>query len=265
MKKTAKDVSIVLGCYNAAPCVEAKILALAAFLESLGRTYEIVVVEDGSLDGSAEVLRDLESRLPHLVVFESPKNMGKGFAVRTGILNCAGRLIVFTDVDMAYALENLAAVLERLEAGSPVAVGNRRLPGSIYTVSNALVRYVYRRHRTGAAFNWVVRSLFGLSARDTQSGLKGFQRDAAREIFRTIHTDGFLFDVEIFIRAKKLKIEIEEVPVHVSYTSDESTVQHLVEFFRVAPQLAKMKWLELRGAYDPDPGVRFSVPVGRRT
>ena len=106
--------------------------------------------------------------------------MGKGYSIRNGILNSRGKYIIFTDIDMAYSKSNLLSVLEKLESGHPLVVGNRRLPESVYVVNNALVRYVYRRHRGGNAFNTLVRLLFGLTTRDTQSGLKGFSRNAAR-------------------------------------------------------------------------------------
>ena len=96
-------------------------------------------------------------------------------------------------------------------------MGNRRLPESVYVVNNALVKYVYRRHRMGDAFNTLVRLLFGLTTRDTQSGLKGFSRSAAAHIFQQLYTDGFLFDIEIFIRSRTLGIPVTEVPVQLTY------------------------------------------------
>ncbi|HET6464433.1 MAG TPA: glycosyltransferase [Nitrospiria bacterium] len=253
MKPVTRDLSVIVGCYNESANLETNIIELAQFLDGLKRSYELLVVDDGSLDNSVAILRDLEQKVPGLVVLRNPKNMGKGFSIRNGILNCSGKYIIFTDSDMAYAQTNVRTVLERLESGCPVVVGNRRLPDSVYTVNNRLVRYVYRRHFLGTAFNLVIRRLFGITTHDTQSGLKGFQRQVAERIFERIYTDGFLFDVEVFVRAKRLGIPIEEIPVHLTYSSDASTVRQLRSFFTILPELMRIKMLDLRGAYDSPP------------
>jgi dolichyl-phosphate beta-glucosyltransferase len=249
MHRPTTDLSVVVGCYNAAAHLEKRLLALLAFLEASGREHEILIVEDGSLDQSLPILRRLEDDHPAIRVLRNPRNMGKGFSIRNGILNSRGRYIIFTDVDMAYAMDNLLAVLERLEQGAPLVVGNRRLPESVYVVNNRLVKYVYRRHRAGIAFNALVRLLFGLTPRDTQSGLKGFSRAAAAQIFQRLHTDGFLFDIEIFIRSRALGIPVEEVPVRLTYEDDITTVEQFQVAFSVVPELVQIKLLELRGAY----------------
>ncbi len=255
-KPEEKYLSVVLGCYNAASQVEKNVDGLTRFLDTLGKSYELIVVDDGSLDNSFAILRGLEKTLTSLVVLRNPQNMGKGFSIRNGILNSTGKYVIFTDLDMAYSRENLVTMLKKLEEGDQVVVANRRLPESIYTVNNKLIRYVYRRHRFGVAFNMLVRYLFGFETRDTQSGLKGFHRGVAFRIFDRIRTRGFLFDVEIFILAKKLGLKIREIPVQIEYTTDETTVQQFREFFKLAPQLMRIKLLEMRGAYEASPGTR---------
>jgi glycosyltransferase involved in cell wall biosynthesis len=249
MRGATTHVSVVVGCYNAARHLEKRLLELVAFLDGIDRDYEILIVEDGSVDESLPILRRLEGVVPSISVLRNPRNMGKGYSIRNGILNSRGKYIVFTDIDMAYSKGNLLLVLERLESGAPLVVGNRRLPESVYVVNNALVKYVYRRHRGGIAFNALVRLLFGLSTRDTQSGLKGFSRDAATKIFQKIYTDGFLFDIEIFIRSRVLGIPVAEVPVQLTYEDDITTVQQFSYLLTVIPELIHIKLLEKRGAY----------------
>jgi glycosyltransferase involved in cell wall biosynthesis len=249
MRRATTHLSLVVGCYNAAPHLEKRLLDLVAFLNGTGRDYEILIVEDGSVDDSLPILRRLEAAVPSIYVLRNPRNMGKGFSIRNGILNSRGKYIIFTDVDMAYAKHNVLAVLERLEGGDPLVVGNRRLPESIYVVNNALVKYVYRRHRMGVAFNALVRLLFGLTSRDTQSGLKGFSRSAAAGVFQQLYTDGFLFDIEIFIRSRTLGIPVTDVPVRLTYEDDITTVGQFRHLFSVIPQLLQIKLLEMRGAY----------------
>ena len=249
MHRATTHLSVVVGCYNAARHLEKRMLELVAFLDGTKREYEVLIVEDGSVDGSLPILRRLEDAVPAINVLRNPRNMGKGYSIRNGILNSKGQYIIFTDVDMAYSKQNLLAVLERLESGDPFVVGNRRLPQSVYVVNNALVRYVYRRHRGGIAFNALVRLLFGLTSRDTQVGLKGFSRTAASRLFQRLYTDGFLFDIEIFIRSRALGIPVTEVPVELTFEDDVTTVQQFSLLFTVIPELMHIKMLELRGAY----------------
>jgi glycosyltransferase involved in cell wall biosynthesis len=253
MGPSTKHLSLIVGCYNAAGQLEGKIMELISFLDGLDRSYELLVVEDGSFDSSLPILRRLEESHPQMYILRNPRNMGKGFSIRNGVLNCRGRYVIFTDADIAYAKENLRSVLTTLEAGAPVVVGNRRLKESRYTVTNELIKYVHKRHRIGESFNLLVRMLFGLTTRDTQSGLKGFERSTAAAIFSRLFTDGFLFDVEIFIRCRKLGVDVTDIPVHLTYDTDESTVRQLRYFFRIVPELIRIKRLELKGAYNAAP------------
>src|SRR4029450_10931264 len=249
MRRASTHVSVVVGCYNAARHLERRLRQLLAFLDGSGRESEVLIVEDRSLDDSLPILRRLEAEVPSITVLHNPRNMGKGYSIRNGILNSRGKYIIFTDVDMTYSMGNLLSVLERLESGAPLVVGNRRLPESVYVVNNALVKYVYRRHRGGMAFNKLVRLLFGLTTRDTQSGLKGFLRGAGGEICQQLYTDGFLFDIEIFVRSRALGIPVAEVPVQLTFEDDVTTVQQFTYLFKVIPELARIKMLEMRGAY----------------
>jgi dolichyl-phosphate beta-glucosyltransferase len=249
MRRATTHLSVVVGCYNAARHLEKRLLELVAFLDGINRDYEVLIVDDGSLDESLPILRRLEATMPRISVLRNPRNMGKGYSIRNGVLNSRGKYIIFTDIDMAYSKSNLLSVLEKLESGHALVVGNRRLPESVYVVNNALVRYVYRRHRGGIAFNALLRLLFGLTTRDTQSGLKGFSRKAAAGIFQQVYTDGFLFDIEIFIRSRTLAIPVTEVAVQLTYEDDITTVQQFRHLFTVVPELIHIKMLEMRGAY----------------
>lgn len=242
-------LSVVLGCFNGAKHLEASLLRLAGVLDALGVRYEIIVVDDGSGDASFPLLMALRRRIPALRVLRNTVNRGKGHAIAKGVSSASGRYIIFTDIDLAYDEQNLVTVLRKLEGGAPLVVGNRRLPESVYTANNRLVRYVYRRHLIGRAFNLVVRLLFGVTTRDTQSGLKGFHAPAARRIFARVFTNRFLFDIEIFIRARVLGIPVCEIPVHVTYRDDDSTVRQAVEFLRLLPELLAIKAAQLTGRY----------------
>src|ERR671912_2802779 len=125
MHRATCDLSVVVGCYNAARHLEKRLRDLVAFLDGTGRSYEVLIVEDGSLDDSLPILRRFEAAVPSVHVLRNPRNMGKGYSIRNGILNSRGKYIIFTDIDMAYSKQNLLAVLARLEGGDPLIVGNR--------------------------------------------------------------------------------------------------------------------------------------------
>ena len=97
--------------------LEKRLLDLVAFLDGTSRDYEVLIVEDGSLDDSLPILRRLEATVPSINVLRNPRNMGKGYSIRNGILNSRGKYIIFTDIDMAYSKGNLLSVLEKLESG----------------------------------------------------------------------------------------------------------------------------------------------------
>jgi glycosyltransferase involved in cell wall biosynthesis len=246
------DLSIVVGCYNAGNKLEGRLLELSTYLKTLGCTHELIVVEDGSTDDSYACLKSLATIVPELVVLRNERNRGKGFSICRGVDYASGRAILFTDVDLAYSFENIATALECLRLGHPIVVGNRRLPESIYTVNNTLVKYIYRRHLLGMAFNLLVRLLFGLDIRDTQSGLKGFDNAVAKRVFPGIRNSGFLFDIEIFIIAKELGLPVQEIAVHVTYEDDESTATQLGAFFSLLPQLGQIKQRQLKREYSEE-------------
>lgn len=252
-QKPSAHLSLILPCYNGAPYIEGNLLRLAEFFSHLPVTLELMVVNDGSTDGTAEILERLRPGLPSLVALHNPQNRGKGYSVRRGVASCSGRFVIFTDSDLPYELSNVQTVLHRLQRGAQIVVANRESPESLLTVKGQVANYIQRRHHTSVLFNSVVRGLFGLQIHDTQAGLKGFQREAALRVFERVHTDSYLFDVEIFVAARKLAIPIEEIPIHLICESDYTTIPRFRYFFSVVPELLHIKSLERRGAYDAAP------------
>ncbi len=247
-----KHVSVVLGCLNGGEFVDRSVPELARFLSSLRKSYEIIVVEDGSSDGSAERLQRLAARMPELRVLSNGRNRGKGYSVRRGVLASEGEFILYTDIDLVYALDDLETVIRELQAGHPVVIANRHLPGSRCLADEAVARFVSRRNRFSLLFNIAIRMLFGLRNRDTQAGLKGFRREIALELFARTRTDRFLLDIELLIMAQKADIPVKEIPVCVTYSTTDSTVRPVRQSLRLARELAKIKRLEMFGAYNPE-------------
>lgn len=180
---------------------------------------EILLVDDGSRDGTARIAASLLSEFPHHRVISLPVNAGKGGATRVGVSHARGRRVVFMDADMATDPGDLAVLLGALESND-VAIGSRSHPDSVVMGASGT------RVAMGRTFNAVVRMAGGVSSRDTQCGFKGFRGPAAKVLFHLSRSNGFAFDVELLLLADKLGLRRSEVPVRWTAVPD-STVRPL--------------------------------------
>ena len=204
----APALTLVVPTYNEAGRlshgVERLFSAAAEGAVDLLRT-QVLIVDDGSTDGTPEVARALAASLPDARVVSHPRNLGKGAAVRTGMLAARGDLVCFADADMAIDPIHLSALVDAL-ARAPVAVGSRAVAGH--------VDYGTRlRTDAGRAFNLAVRAIGGVHLADTQCGFKGFRRGAALLLAHLQTTSGYEFDVELLWLASRLDLDVEVVPV----------------------------------------------------
>ena len=198
------NLSIVLPCLDEADRLPGTLAAYLAHFPPSRSEVELIVVDDGSSDGTTVIADQIAAADPRVLVVRTTRNHGKGYAVRTGVQAAQGELVVFTDADGSYGPEQLDRVVAAL-AAAPVAIGARL--GSQAGAGSPLRRLASR------VFNRVMRLLLGLPFSDTQCGLKGFRRDAAEAVFRRARVDGFAFDAEALLVARHLGIEVVEVPV----------------------------------------------------
>ncbi len=200
-------LSLVVPAYNERSIIVETIQTICARLARIDPDYELIVVDDGSTDGMADLVRPLVSS--HVKLEGYTPNRGKGAAVRAGMLSAKGDYVFCTDADLAYGLENIAPMLATLEeTGCDLVIGSRRLDGDGYK------DYPPLRLITSKCFGLLVRTLSGLPY-DTQCGIKGYRRDAARAIFTQCVTDGFAFDFEVLLRAEKQGMNIRQAAVRV--------------------------------------------------
>jgi dolichyl-phosphate beta-glucosyltransferase len=201
-------LTIVVPAYNEEKRLGLSLETICAYLAARRFVSEIIVVDDGSRDRTAEVARAaLEGRVSHRVI-RLESNQGKGYAVRTGVLASAGEVIMFTDADLSTPIDELDKFLPRLDEGFDVVIGSRAIPGC-----DIRVRQARPRQALGSTFNRLVRLFVMKGCRDTQCGFKVFRRKAALDLFTRLQTLGFAFDVEILLLAKKLGYRVAEVPV----------------------------------------------------
>lgn len=204
-------LSIVIPMYNEKPRIASSVETIRAYLETLQMPYEIIVVDDGSTDGSAAALADV----PDVCVISYQPNRGKGNAVRQGMLAAKGDLVAFSDVDLSAPIEELRKLLDAIESGADIAIGSRALPAS-----QLVVHQPKYRELGGKMLNLVIRALSVKGIHDTQCGFKLFRGEVARRLFAQCILDGWGFDVEVLYLAQRMGYRIAEVPVKWAHSPD---------------------------------------------
>ena len=237
------SLSIVLPCLDEAERLPGTLAAYLAHFPPGRAEVELVVVDDGSTDGTTAIADQIAAADPRVRVLRTTRHHGKGYAVRTGIRAAQGELVVFTDADGSYGPEQLERVVAALDR-APVAIGARL--GSRAGAGSPLRRLASR------VFNRVMRLLLGLPFHDTQCGLKGFRRGAAEATFRRARVDGFAFDAEALWIARRLGIEVVEVPVRAEERQG-SRVRLGGDAPRMVADVWKVRRAAARGVYDETP------------
>lgn len=200
-------VSLVIPAYNESGIILDTLHTVSVKLAELAEDYEVVLVDDGSTDNMTGLV--LNSRDPHIRLESYSPNRGKGRAVRTGMLAARGDIILYTDADLAYGVDVFGIILDRFaSSGADLVIGSRRLDEGGYR------NYPPLRVLMSKCFSLLSRKISGLTY-DTQCGIKGYRRAAARQIFSKCITDGFSFDFEALMRADRLGLKVEEIPVSV--------------------------------------------------
>lgn len=202
-------LSIVIPAYNEALRVGRTLEEVWKYAVSKSFETEIVLVDDGSNDGTLELFKEFQSQHPGTEVLCNVVNRGKGFSVRRGILEAHGEVILFTDADLSAPIEETDKLLAALDSkGADAAIGSRALDRTLVGVHQP-----WRREYAGRFFNLLVRFFTGLKIHDTQCGLKLFRRDTTRRAFELQQVDRFGFDPEVLFLIRRFRGKIVEVPV----------------------------------------------------
>ncbi|WP_394297371.1 dolichyl-phosphate beta-glucosyltransferase [Streptomyces albus] len=202
------DLTVVIPAYNEEHRLRRGVDEVCRYLRAGGGRWEVIVVDDGSTDGTAAVAAEAAAGEPRVRLIRTPVNRGKGHAVRRGVLASRGRRVLYCDADAATPIEELARLAARLDAGYAAAIGSRAHPGA-----RIEVRQHPLRELLGKAGNRLIRALAVPGIRDTQCGFKLFDGDKARSAFARARTDGWGFDVEILRHFHAHGWPMAEVPV----------------------------------------------------
>ncbi len=238
------DLSIVIPAFNEEKRIVPTLKTIGGFLVRKGWKAEVLVVDDGSSDATAERVSELAGAVPGLRLLRNGRNRGKGFSIRHGFSQSRAPLVLLTDADLSTPIEEIEKLLPAVrEEGNGIAVGSRALDPSLLEVPQA-----WPRQTMGKGFNLIVRSLTGLSIRDTQCGFKLVDREALAPIFGMARVDRFSYDVEVLYLAHRRGIRIAEVPV-IWRNSPQSRVSMLGDPLQMLWDVVKIVLRDRTGGY----------------
>ncbi len=241
------SLSVVIPAYNEEQRIGSTLERISVYLRSRGRSFEILVVDDGSRDRTCEIVQEFGTRddpKGRARLLRNERNRGKGYSVRRGMLEAQGAYSLLTDADLSSPIEEIAK-LERevMDGGCHIAFGSRDMEES-----QIEVRQPWFRETSGKIFNRLVRLSTGLPYADTQCGFKLFNMSRCKSLFQKQTVDGFGFDVEILYLAHKWGLTLKEVPV-VWRPVPGSRVRFAPDACRMAWDLVGIRWMDVRGQY----------------
>jgi dolichyl-phosphate beta-glucosyltransferase len=201
-------ISLIIPAFNEEKRIGQSLDRILSFLRGQPYLFEVIVVDDGSQDRTAEVVRSCCQADVTIRIERQPRNLGKGEAIRRGMLLGSGKYLFFSDADLSVPIETLPNLLSSLEKDADVAVGSRRTAGAVIEVHQPLYRELM-----GKVFTRLSNLILGLHVSDFTCGFKGFRREAARELFSRQRLGDWSFDAEILYLAQLRAYRVQEIPV----------------------------------------------------
>ncbi len=237
------DLSIVIPAYNEEFRIAPTIRDIVGYCRARLLHFELILVDDGSLDGTSALGRLLAADLPEVRLVRLATNHGKGYAVRTGVMNAVGRTILFADADGATPICELERLEAALASGADMAIGSR----AVHAMGVLVHAKLYRR-LIGRSFHFLVECLADVGVKDTQCGFKLFQSRVAQDLFSGMRMNGFSFDVEVLLMARQRGYRVAEVPVNWAHQPG-SKVRLTLDSLRMAADLVRIRMHCWRGEY----------------
>ncbi len=234
-QKHMLELSIVFPAYNEANMLENAVTKAMKALEEITRSYEIVIAEDGSTDGTDRVAALLSERYPLVKHLHSEKRLGRGAALKTAFKKASGKIFVYMDVDLATNVGQLKSLVKAIkEEGYDFATGSRML-------SESKVERSRTRQISSKIYNFLVRAMLGSKVKDHQCGFKAFRREPLMQLLDEVTACHWFWDTEIIVRAIRKGYKIKEIPVE--WTSGRETKVSLIkDSFNMAWQVTKLWW-----------------------
>jgi glycosyltransferase involved in cell wall biosynthesis len=236
------QLSIIVPSFNEEARLPASLYLIAAYVSSQNRSAEVLVVDDGSNDRTAEVAASFADRIPNLRVLTNGENRGKGYSVRHGMQEARGEYVLFTDADLSAPIEEADKLLSALRQYD-IAIGSRALNRDLIDVHESLFREF-----AGIIFNRIVRIVLWLPFVDTQCGFKAFRREPCRIIFEQQRIERFGFDPELLYLARHHGLKATEIPVRWSH-SPATKINMMRDSIQMFVDVFTIRWNSLLGRY----------------
>ena len=240
---TSLTYSFIIPAYNESERLTHSLPKILDYIHQQRLQAEVIVVNDGSSDDTAAVVRSFAAGNPEVRLLENPGNRGKGYSVRNGMLHAKGDVMLFSDADLSSPIGEAGKLLAAIEQGADIAIGSRWLRAELQTERQPWYRQLY-----GRLFNLGLRIVLGLKYRDTQCGFKAFNRTAVRTIFTRQQVERWGFDPELLFLARKFKLRTAEVAVAWAH-DHRSKINPLRDGMKMGVEILKVRWNDLRGVY----------------
>lgn len=239
-------LSVVIPAYNEENRLPKTLKSIAEYLPRQQYAWEIIVVSDGSKDGTARVVREAQERIPNLQLIDNKENHGKGYVVRQGLLAARGAWRLFTDADNSTSIDQVEKMLPWRNQGYDIVIGSRDVKGAVLNPPQPWIRQMV----LGEGFKLLRKILVGMwDLQDTQCGFKGFSARAVEDIFPRLHIDRWAFDVEILAVAKKLGYKIKEIPI--VWMNDPKSKVKISGMIKMLLEILQIRLNLLRNVYPP--------------
>src|SRR5215469_13896202 len=237
------NYSIIIPAYNESARLGTTLDRVLTYVSVQSWDAEVVVVDDGSSDRTADLVRRYAETYPRVRLLQNPGNRGKGYSVRNGMLNASGDVLLFSDADLSAPIEESERLFSSIASGADIAIGSRWLKPEMQTQRQSLLRQFY-----GRLFNLVLRLVLGLNFKDTQCGFKAFTRDAAQRIFPLQRIERWGFDPELLYLSRKLGFKVVEVPVAWAH-AEGTRISPLRDGMKMFGEVLTVRWNAVTGKY----------------
>jgi glycosyltransferase involved in cell wall biosynthesis len=227
------EVTAIIPVYNDRPSLEIAIPKSIEILSKCSTGFELVVAEDGSTDGSAELVRRFEKTDPRVRLMHSDERLGRGKALNRAILGAQGTIVCYYDVDLATDMQHLPKLIDAIRKGSDLATGSRLLPESD-------IKRTEGREIASRSYNFLVRLFLGSRMYDHQCGFKAFNRDRILPLLPLIRSNHWFWDTEILVRSQRLGYKVKEFPVR--WRAGKGTTVRVKDIFEMGSSILRLWW-----------------------
>jgi len=236
------ELSIVIPSYNEEKRLPATLERIASYIKGSGRKTEVIVVDDGSTDRTAEVPKDYAGKIENLRVVANGRNRGKGYSVKHGMMEAQGKIVLFTDADLSAPIEEADKLLPKMDEYD-LAIGSRAVNRALIEVHESAFREF-----AGIVFNRIVRIILRLPFVDTQCGFKAFRRERCKILFEQQTIERFGFDPELLYLARHHGLKTIEVAVRWAH-SPATKINMWRDSLQMFLDVVVIRWNALRGRY----------------